>query len=454
MKTNFLLLSLISILFFACKNNTTQVQNEDVIEESEADITPWTLSVEALESNPNIPGVQSGCWARNGNKMLVISGRIEGFHGLIDIDTIFKSSKANDHIFVIDFDNLTYSSLQLNPADPNYLQFTSSNAQFCQVGDLLYIAGGYGRASVSDYQSNTTIDRMVTINVPQMISIIENGGDPQAAVTNTISSPYLQVCGGEMFYENETFYIAFGQNYPTVYSAGITGNYTNAVRSFKITGNTVTDTSSNVQDFLHRRDLNVVKVISAPDLPLYAGYGGVFTSDDNGFENPVYIYPNGSGTSTFVNTELSQITNQYNCAVASVYNSFLNVNVHYLIGGIGRYQWNEQDQQWEDGDNGALLPFVKTIGQMIWNGNELSIKNQTAPNYPELPQLMGSNAIFFPLSQYLYEDDVLDLQKFNSNTQMVGYLFGGISSQKATSSAIYPSKINNKIYKVILSSQS
>ena len=57
------------------------------------------------------------------------------------------------------------------------------------------------------------------------------------------------------------------------------------------------------------------------------------------------------------------------------------------------------DFGWENGDDGAKLPFVKSITQMEWKNGTLIQFNQEPPTTPELPKLIGANAIFFGLEE-------------------------------------------------------
>ena len=147
----------------------------------------------------------------------------------------------------------------------------------------------------------------------------------------------------------------------------------------------------------------------------------------------------------------SQKTNQYKSAVANIYSPSTKTNTHAILGGIGRYQWDPNTQSWEDGDNGALLPFVKTITQMTWQDGVLTQNIQLPPAQPALPELLGSNAVFLPKSEFLYEQNVVNYDLLPSGTTSIGWLYGGIKSPKPTSSGVYPTTINKTIYEILLS---
>ena len=99
----------------------------------------FTVSLVKMQTNHYLPSLQSFAWATAGSKLLLIGGRTEGFHGLTNDDTTFKIRKANDSIFVIDMQTLTYAALAIDKTNPALLQFSSSNMEFKQDGDTLYL---------------------------------------------------------------------------------------------------------------------------------------------------------------------------------------------------------------------------------------------------------------------------------------------------------------------------
>ena len=87
-----LLLNLLAILFYAC--STQKTMTDDLLKKESSAYQGLSLSVGPVYLDNPIPGVQSGVWARQGSKMLIIGGRIEGFHGLIESGETFSSKKA------------------------------------------------------------------------------------------------------------------------------------------------------------------------------------------------------------------------------------------------------------------------------------------------------------------------------------------------------------------------
>jgi hypothetical protein len=437
------ILLVISVMEWSCHNPVKQ-------ENAEGATSAFVVGVKAMNIPDSIPFIQSCAWAIQGNKLLVIGGRIEGFHGLSNQDTVFSAARANSSIWVIDLSNFTYKELPLNPKDTSLLQFTSSNMEFCRDGDTLYLVGGYGLKNSGSIQSNYTFNRMIAINIPAMIQQVnlQRMGNAKKAIIGMAYSPFLQVTGGELIKNNGTFYLMFGQDYEGVYQNGLNGDYISAVRKFNFTKTSISDTSSYTDTILHRRDITVAPVIQKSG-SFYAGFGGVFTADNNGYLNPVYIHINNGSVSAVQDT-LTQLTSQYICANATIYNPATNTNVNILFGGIGRYQYDTATKKWLDGDNGAKLPFVKTITQMIYQNGSMHQFVQLPPQLPELPGYIGADAIFIPDPSLLYKNGVIDYSKITSGIESIGIIYGGIRSIKPTSSDIYPTSVNKTVYKVML----
>lgn len=443
------LIGVFMITMIACKGQD-QTQNTTLKASAVANNPVFTLGVLPVSVPDSLPFLQSFAWATYGTKLLLIGGRIEGFHGLSELDTVFKTSKANTAIQVIDLADYSYDEMPLNTKDAKLLQLASSNMEFFQDGDTLYLVGGFGIRAPGSVQSNYTFPRLISLSVREMINQVESesGGDPYKAIINMASSPFLQVAGGELVKDDNTFYLMFGQNYQGAYNTGKNGVYTGAIRKFRLGQGQIVDTSSYIDPMLLRRDLPLAPVVQQSG-NLYAAFGGVFTPDDDGYVNPVLININNGSISATQDT-LIQITNQYDCARAVIYDPVNNFSTTVLFGGIGANQYNRQTKKWEHGDDGAKLPFVKTITQMIFQNGNLSQYIQLPPQNPELPEYIGANAIFIPDTTLLYAEGILDYQKITSDTASIGIIYGGIKSSRPTSSNIYPTSTNNTVYEVFL----
>lgn len=440
MKTN-IRLNIACLLVIAVSTSYTFIQS-----------TPpsFTVSLKQIQINHYLPGLQSFAWAVEGNKLLLIGGRTEGYHGLPSDVTTFTVKKANDSIFVINLADYTYQALALNTKDSTFFQFSSTNMEFKQAGDTLYLAGGFGVNDTVSIQSNYTFNKIMAISVSGMIKQVglQNQGNPARAITGSATSPFLAVTGGELFEQNGVFYLMFGQNYAGKYTITNTGKYTCAVRRFRFNNNTISDTSSLIDTNLHRRDLNAVPIMQNGGW-LYAGYGGVFTPVLSSYNNPVYISA-GTGKINLTTDTLTQVTNQYECAKAFIYDPASNANFTILFGGIGKYQYHANTGKWENGDNGAMLPFVSSITQLIYRNGRTRQKIQLPPGQPAMPGLIGTDAIFIPDSSLLLADHTIDFSKIRAGATPIGIIYGGIRSIMPTSSGPYPTSLNQSLYTVYL----
>lgn len=412
------------------------------------DFPSFSIWLEPLTKPEKMPLIQSGAWAVWENKLIILGGRDEGFHGLNQLQDPFKQSRVNQSIWAIDLSSFESLELKLHPKNPEWEQLFSSNMQFEQDGSTLYIVGGFGARHSTDKQSDDTFDTLIAFDLPQLLIEIEQQGDPSNAVVARACSPHLKVTGGELLKIGDLFYLCFGQCFEGVYDPGKSGLYTGAIRVFQLMDQEITLVREIKHESLHRRDLNAVKIYQN-EKTFLAGLGGVFDSKGNGYYNPVYYDPNIDECSVTVDP-LKQLTNQYNCAKASIFDKESNSCITVLLGGIGQNQYHVSSNSWENGDSGAKIPFVKSITQMIFSKGKMYQYIQIPPQDPEMPGLLGANSIFIPATAFKNHDSIIDYSLLNNQVSTIGLLYGGIEAQRPTSSTIYPTRVNQVIYKVLL----
>lgn len=442
--------ALCCIVLFSC-NTTKHATN---LSATPMPAQHFVVKVEPYKPKISLPGIQSCAWAISNNYLLLIGGRDEGFHGLPQNDTVFRTRKANTSVWVIDLTDFSYVSTPLNTTDTSLFQLFASDFEFCEDADTLYIAGGYGIQNATDPQSNSTFARMTVIQVSNMISQVkmQDSGNVKSAIVNTIYSPVLQVTGGAMAKRNGMFYLMFGQNYSQVYQPAVNGAYTNSITQFQLSGNQLVNANSYTDStMLHRRDLTVAPIAQNNNL-LYAGFGGVFTADDDGYKNPVYIQPNGN-TFTVQQDSIEQKTNQYECANAVVFDPATNTCTNILFGGIGKYQYDTAHKKWGS-ENNDKLPFVQYITQMIYSNGSMHQHVQMAPLEPQMPGFIGAGAIFIPAPGIADMHGIINYAALKQKRNFIGYIIGGIKSIKPTSSLLYPTSANTKLYTVSIIKQS
>lgn len=398
----------------------------------------------------NLPGLHSYAFAQHQGKWLVLGGRKDGLHARQPFNA-FPAAQNNTDIYVVDVANNQFWSSTVNvlPAGIKE-QLQSTNMNFYQEEDTLYIIGGYGFSVTSN--DHITYPYLTSINIPGLITAIEN---------NQSTSPYFKqiqndifaVTGGHLKKLNGLFYLVGGHRFDGRYNPmgnpTYTQAYTNQIRKFSI-DNSGTQLSYNnyttITDPVHlrRRDYNLLPQIFPNGEHGFTISSGVFQINaDLPFLYPVDITESGYTPLTTFNQYLSN----YHSSVVCLYDS-MNNNMHSLFfGGISQYYYQNGNLIQDD-----LVPFVKTISRLSRDANG----NLTEYQLPiEMPALKGSSAEFIPnLNLSHYSNKVFKLNEISQNNFMIGHIFGGINS-----SAINPFSNNqtnltsadNTIYEVWLS---
>ncbi len=480
-KTNAISIAFTTIILALLSCNSSQTPKENTDAASLATAQPL-FTMEQFASGNNIfrftvepplglnfkkPGLQACATATYNNQWIFIGGRKAGFHSLDGSPPPFRTTSANDSIWIIDQIHQTSVGIPLPSVYAKYLMCT--NSLYAQVGDFLYMCGGYTVSADTLPTFNWTSDRFFEINLPNLVAYVNSGGSTPAlnqVFTKVIQSPYVQVTGGVMLVVNNNYYLVGGQNYAGVYSSGNTGAYTNAVRKFNVTntGGTwnISDTLSVIDPVnLHRRDLNVVPVIAyGPDSIRAMIYGGVFTPNGLGYRNPVLISGLAAGTPSISVDTLQQKVNQYDCATAKLAykNPGIEFNITALLGGISLMQYDTATQKLVAGDNGIPMPFSKIISYMFTDGEQVFHEFiQLPPDDPFMPGYLGSDAFFKPLPQYIMDgtNDIIDLAKVFPATGrvLIGYMYGGIQSPQPSTFSVNKSittSANSFIYSVYI----
>ena len=447
------LLPAVGILILAtCTQSNGQISIDSLVPVKDGKLVNNSLSFNFSVTDPGlnfaVPALHSAVSAYYNGLWVFVGGRKNGFHGKGNNPPAFKGTTANDSIWVIDFANKRTWGVPV-PAN-YYFQLTATNAAFCQSATSVYLCGGFTRTDSAAKYSNTTSAYFFELSLPNLIRYVQTGGTTPnfgQVVNKVFQSPYVQVTGGDMLLSNGHFYLVGGQNYDKFYGVGYTGRYTNAIRKFDLVQSgsnwtagdtvTVTDTVN-----LHRRDLNLIPYA-------YKGieeariYGGVFTPQDGAYLHPVNITGLAGGQPTIAVDSMTQYTNQYASAKATmVFGADSNMYITAILGGITYEEYNPNTQKLQIGDNGVPMPFSNLISIIIKDRDLPPVEYvQVPPNGdPLLPGYIGANATFIPLPQYTLgsRPDLLDGQKVinalnGQRNVLIGYIYGGIISLGPTS---------------------
>lgn len=389
-----------------------------------AQTDPFQIYIEPLDI-PEVGGLQVFALGQHDGKWLILGGRLDGLHQRQPF-TSFDESGMNNQIIVIDPVNkktwkapLTSLSVGLQE------QLSSTNMQFQQNGDMLYIIGGYGYSATA--LNHITHNKLTAVNVPATIEAVINGTS-FINYFRQIFDEQFAVTGGYLCKIYDTYYLVGGNKFDGRYNpnnmATFTQVYTNQIRKFKTNDDGTQTWSvtflSPVTDAenLHRRDYNVVPQIMPNGEQGLTAFSGVFqVAADLPFLNCVNIDSSGYA----VNNDFAQYYNHYHCAVLPVYSESANEMHSVFFGGIAQYFDNEgvltQDNN---------VPFVKTIARVTRTADG----KMTEYKLPvEMPGLLGAGSEFVPNEELeFYENEVLKLDKLDSDTTLAGYIYGGINS--------------------------
>ncbi|MCS5491301.1 hypothetical protein [Algoriphagus limi] len=425
------------------------------------------VSLEEVDPGFWMPELQSPVYATIGEQWVLFGGRKSGLHNMAKDPPAFPNLMANDSIWVVDFANKKSTGVPIPM--PYFHQLSGSSMLHYQEGETLYASGGY-TSDGTDSVSNWTSDYFFEINVPNLIQyVLSEGANPtlDQIFTKVIRDPFLQVTGGEMMVANGNFYLIGGQNYKGSYLPGNTGDYTSAVRRFRLaqegTSWAISDTLSVIDSAkLHRRDYTLAEVITpGPDSLGAVIYGGVFTRQGLGYRSPVYLNDLGSGNpDVTLDEQTLQKANFYSAAQVDAVMAFgeFRVSRISILGGITYMVYDPNSGQLAAPDS-IPLPFSNLISTYYTNGEDETIELVQTPPQAQMPGYLGANAVFFPLPSLLYGEaaSIIDLNKVfegdPSGPVLVGYMYGGIDSPVQNpmgGNSNYNTSVNSKLYGVYM----
>lgn len=430
----FFSLSLLFSLWFCARAQTPLTGNPAEL--------PFILELEEA-TRPEIPGLHSFAFAEWQGWWVVIGGRINGLHGFFPF-TAFPENGANTSIRLIDpetGDMYSYEVGTLGIRYPDALK--STNPQYTQDGEVLYIAGGYGKDNASG--KFVTFPMLTAVKLPELVAKMLAGENPATAFLQ-MESPYLQVCGGEMDKLGDYFYLVGGHvfegNYSQTQSASFTQTYTYEIRKFKlrVIANTVQilDYSAHRDETnLRRRDFTLAPQILPNGKPALCLYGGVFRPNaDLPYYNPVRITEDQIFQ---MDATYEQVFSQYTCPTVPLFDSLDGSMYTLFFGGLSVHYYDALSQQVKYDER---VPFIRDISTFRRKADGSS-REYLMPQ--RFDQLLGSNMLFVPEPEAPhFPNEVIKLRALQGKT-LVGYLFGGIQADIPN---ITTSRASNRLFKV------
>jgi hypothetical protein len=418
-----------------------------------AQSSPFNIHIEPMTIS-GLNGLQAYAFGTFDGKWLLLGGRVDGLHRRQPF-AAFDPAYNNDQVIVVDpitqqSWTASLSTLSIDLQE----QLSSTNMEFHQKGNYLYILGGYGYNDETG--AKKTFDFLTAVDLQATIEAVMNGNEIVSHFRQ-ISDPQFAVTGGQLEMIGETFYLIGGNkfdgNYNPMGGPTYTQVYTNSIRKFTITDDGTSLSITHLpeiidEDNLHRRDYNVAPQILPTGTEGITAFSGVFQPTVNlPYLNCVNIDENGYT----VNNEFQQYYNHYHCAVLPIYSLLSNEMHSVFFGGIAQY-YDSLGVLVQD-DN---VPFVKTIARVTRNASGEMAEYKLPV---EMPEFLGAASEFIPNEEVShYENGVFKLDEFTEDSTLVGYIYGGISS---TAKNIFftntgsQSDASDQIYKVyVLNDQS
>ncbi|QDU89181.1 hypothetical protein Pla175_25680 [Pirellulimonas nuda] len=424
---------------------------------------PYSVAVSRYDAQQSFvrPAVHSFVAGEHNGQWVIIGGLTNGLHGFdIDNDTI-PERKQNADVWVIDPVAKTSWSRSLVPGEAGsgltseqLLSIYTSNAQFEQVGDRLYVTGGFGDDDVLDPASRNTFDFLTAFDLPGLVDWAKGGSGQAVDHIRQLQDDMFKVTGGEMVAIDGQMHLVFGHDFNQAYAGNsINGDYTKQVRTFTIQDDgvqlAITDAkASTPQEYYRRRDLNVFPTLRSNNGELEQGVtvlSGVFTNTRGAWTVPVEIDADGNpvqrdngldplntgGVLDQDSTVFKQGMNNYHSAKLGMFSEASGDMQELLFGGITLQQYDEMTGSFVT-DNG--LPNTNQISSVVRRANG-EYEQHYLGAFPEIytdeatPQLLrfGSNAEFFAAEGTpTYSNGVIafDLLPYGDST--LGYIFGGV----------------------------
>jgi len=372
-------------------------------------------------------GLQAYAFGQDNGKWLIVGGRLDGLHRRQPFAAFDVAGNNNQLIVVDPVSQQKWTAPITSLSVALQEQLSSTNMEFYQEGNYLYIIGGYGYNTTT--ASRKTFDNLTAIDVPAVINAVI-GGTSFTSYFRQISDAQFAVTGGHLKKINNTFYLIGGNkfdgNYNPMGNPTYTQVYTDAIRKFNLSDNGTTITITHLPTItdainLHRRDYNAVPQIFPNGAEGITVFSGVFQPTvDLPFLNCVNI----DSTSYTVNNTFQQYYNHYHCAVLPLYSATNNEMHNIFFGGIAQY-YDSLGILVQDNN----VPFVKTIARVTRDSGGTMAEYKLPV---EMPNLLGAGAEFIPIKGIPhFGNEVLKLDDFAADSTLVGYIYGGISSTAA-----------------------
>ncbi|MGF1563866.1 MAG: hypothetical protein ACFCUH_00720 [Flavobacteriales bacterium] len=374
---------------------------------------------------PDLPGIHSYAHAQHDGKWLIIGGRLDGLHARQPFNS-FPANSNNTLMMVVDLEASAVYTASVDQL-PTALaeQFQSSNLNYHQVGEVLYLVGGYAFSASAD--DHITQPRIAALSVPEVIEAIVEGGSFDGLI-DYIDNDFFAVTGGQLHVLGNRLALVGGHRFDGRYNPmnnpTFTQSYTNGIRLFTAS---FVDGVLTVGDFetwsdpvhLHRRDYDLLPYRTADGTNGLTLFSGVFQlNEDLPFLYPVAITEEGYTPVT----EFNQYLSQYHNACVSLYSADAQQTHALFFGGMSQFYY-QNDVLVED----QLVPFVKTVSRVTRFADGAMAEFRLPV---EFDAFRGASAEFFPAEDIPVDSEtgLVLLDEITADSFTLGYVVGGINS--------------------------
>lgn len=386
------------------------------------------FSVEIVErEHPALPALHSFAAGHHNGEWLLVTGRTDGLHGFGE--NPFPEEYATTKIWVIDPASGDAWSASINEFDgPLRESLRVTNAQHVQLGEMLYVVGGYGHSA--DAGTMITFPTLTAIDLPGMIAAVKAGA-PLAPHLRQMEDDRFRVTGGELEHLGEYVYLVGGNRFDGEYSgpgSEFFQAYTYAIARFRIDddgdalGISEYEIAASDDYQMRRRDLTVAPIVWPGEREGFALYAGVFRPEaDFPWENPIYFFDDADGRELLIDQSFSQKLGQYTAPALPLYDDASGAMHTTIFGGMAMHFVNDDGELQLD----PLVPFIRDVITITRHPD--GVTAELLQDFT-MPGRLGTNMAYLPLEGLpQFANGVLRPAAFDGRT-LVGHLFGGLEA--------------------------
>lgn len=396
-------------------------------------------------NSAGLPALRDPVVAENAGEWLIVSGSTGDFHDF-NRDFITSLYVYNPMTSAIYSESVSATNLPATVQN----QLISSDPEYLQDGDTLYIIGGFYTPNNVNW---VTLNTITAINIPGMINAIKNNvTDLAPFVSYNTTIPQFKVTGGQLGKIDNYFYLAFGQDCEGNYCAD-SQHYTNSIYQFStdptLSSITLINTATHGDldgSGWRRRDYTLAPFKSNNADTLFA-LGGPFTpgSEADVWTNGIHIHSDLHTNDNFIN----QQANQYLAPVLSMYSANKSTTYVATFSGLSNLYWASNGLNYDNTTPyGNILDLISADA----SGTVQEYANLTplCSGQPLASCLyMGLAAHFIPIDTYYDSRGILQLDQLpESGPTLVGYVYAGLVSSGQDIFDASPNNATNQVYAV------